>query len=91
MIGGLLLALGLVTAFGGVVLRLGQARLQTLLAHSTISQMGLVLVGFAAIVMPIGQCDAASLRSALSRCVTDSTRLRSSSPAGAHPAPPTRV
>jgi formate hydrogenlyase subunit 3/multisubunit Na+/H+ antiporter MnhD subunit len=41
-----LLVLGLLTAFGGALLGLTQARLKTVLAYSTISQMGLVLVGF---------------------------------------------
>ncbi len=58
-IGEMLLLLGLVTAFGGVVLGLGQERLKTVLAYSTISQMGLVLVGFAAIVMSVEEANAA--------------------------------
>ena len=43
-----LVAIGLVTAFAGVLLGLAQGKLKTVLAYSTISQMGLVLVGFAA-------------------------------------------
>jgi len=58
-IGELLMALGLVTAFGGVALGLGQSRLKTVLAYSTISQMGLLLVGFAAVVMSGGDREAA--------------------------------
>jgi formate hydrogenlyase subunit 3/multisubunit Na+/H+ antiporter MnhD subunit len=46
-----LLALGLLTAFGAVALGLGQARLKTVLAYSTISQMGLVLAGFSALFL----------------------------------------
>jgi len=46
-----LVAIGLVTAFAGVLLGLAQAKLKTVLAYSTISQMGLVLVGFAAFGM----------------------------------------
>jgi len=46
-----LVAIGLVTAFAGVLLGLTQAKLKTVLAYSTISQMGLVLVGFAAFSM----------------------------------------
>ncbi len=44
--GQILFVLGLFTAFGGVLLGLTQQRLKTVLAYSTISQMGLVLVGF---------------------------------------------
>jgi formate hydrogenlyase subunit 3/multisubunit Na+/H+ antiporter MnhD subunit len=46
-----LLVLGLLTAFGAVALGLGQARLKTVLAYSTISQMGLVLAGFSAMFL----------------------------------------
>lgn len=46
-----LVAIGLVTAFAGVLLGLAQGKLKTVLAYSTISQMGLVLVGFAAFGM----------------------------------------
>ena len=49
-----LVALGLLTAFGGVLLGLTQNKLKTVLAYSTISQMGLVLVGFAALSMQPG-------------------------------------
>jgi formate hydrogenlyase subunit 3/multisubunit Na+/H+ antiporter MnhD subunit len=41
-IGYLLLILGLTSAFGGVLLGLGQNRIKTVLAYSTISQMGLI-------------------------------------------------
>ena len=44
-----LVALGLVTAFAGALLGLTQAKLKTVLAYSTISQMGLVLVAYAAL------------------------------------------
>jgi formate hydrogenlyase subunit 3/multisubunit Na+/H+ antiporter MnhD subunit len=44
--GNILMSIGLVTAFGGVVLGLAQTRLKTVLAYSTISQMGLVLIAF---------------------------------------------
>ena len=44
----LLLAVGLATAFIGVALGLTQRKLKSVLAYSTISQMGLVLVGYAA-------------------------------------------
>ena len=44
--GQVLLALGLLTAMGGVLLGLTQRRLKTVLAYSTISQMGLVLTAF---------------------------------------------
>ncbi len=44
-----LLALGLMTAFAGALLGLTQAKLKTVLAYSTISQMGLVLVAYAAL------------------------------------------
>ncbi len=44
--GQVLLHLGLFTAFAGVLLGLGQRRLKTVLAYSTISQMGLVLTAF---------------------------------------------
>ena len=43
-----LLWLGLATAFVGVLLGLTQGKLKTVLAYSTISQMGLVLVAYAA-------------------------------------------
>ena len=45
----LLIGLGLVTAFAGAALGLTQAKLKTVLAYSTVSQMGLVLVGYAAL------------------------------------------
>jgi len=55
-IGEALVLLGLVTAFGGVALGLTQQRLKTVLAYSTVSQMGLVLTGFAlAFLVPGGR------------------------------------
>ena len=54
-IGQVLLALGLVTALGGVAIGLCQARLKTVLAYSTISQMGLVLTGFAVVFLVAGE------------------------------------
>jgi formate hydrogenlyase subunit 3/multisubunit Na+/H+ antiporter MnhD subunit len=56
VVGEALLLLGLVTAFGGVALGLTQGRLKTVLAYSTVSQMGLVLTGFAlAFLVPGGR------------------------------------
>lgn len=56
LLGEALLALGLLTAFAGVALGLTQRRLKTVLAYSTISQMGLVLTGFAlAFLVPGGR------------------------------------
>jgi formate hydrogenlyase subunit 3/multisubunit Na+/H+ antiporter MnhD subunit len=49
-----LLALGLFTATYGVVAGLGQTRLKTVLAYSTISQMGLALAGFAVLQASFG-------------------------------------
>jgi formate hydrogenlyase subunit 3/multisubunit Na+/H+ antiporter MnhD subunit len=49
-----LLSLGLFTAVYGVVAGLGQSRLKTVLAYSTISQMGLALAGFAALQASLG-------------------------------------
>lgn len=46
-IGWLLLALGLTTAFMGVAVGLFQQRIKTVLAYSTVSQMGLILAAFA--------------------------------------------
>ena len=46
IIGYWLLGFGLLTAFGGVALGLTQTRIKTVLAYSTISQMGLILCGF---------------------------------------------
>lgn len=46
-IGWLLLTLGLTTAFLGVLIGLFQTRIKTVLAYSTISQMGLILAAFA--------------------------------------------
>jgi formate hydrogenlyase subunit 3/multisubunit Na+/H+ antiporter MnhD subunit len=55
-VGEVLLLLGLVTAFGGVALGLAQRRLKTVLAYSTISQMGLILTGFSlAFLVPDGR------------------------------------
>lgn len=45
-----LVALGLGTALYGVAMGLGQRRLKAVLAYSTISQMGLLLAGFAATI-----------------------------------------
>ncbi|MGY6555935.1 MAG: complex I subunit 5 family protein [Wenzhouxiangella sp.] len=45
-IGWLLLTLGLATAFLGVLVGLCQQRIKTVLAYSTISQMGLILAAF---------------------------------------------
>jgi formate hydrogenlyase subunit 3/multisubunit Na+/H+ antiporter MnhD subunit len=47
----LLLAAGFATAFGGVLLGLTQGKLKTVLAYSTVSQMGLVLVGFSGLYL----------------------------------------
>ncbi len=44
----LFFSLGLGTAFYGAAAGLGQTRLKTVLAYSTVSQMGLLLAGFAA-------------------------------------------
>lgn len=44
-----LLALGLLTAFWGALAGLCQQRLKTVLAYSTVSQMGLVMAAFAAL------------------------------------------
>ena len=49
--GQILLVLGLFTAFGGVLLGLTQRRLKTVLAYSTISQMGLVLTAFSLVFL----------------------------------------
>jgi formate hydrogenlyase subunit 3/multisubunit Na+/H+ antiporter MnhD subunit len=49
-----LLTLGLVTAFAGVLLGLTQAKLKTVLAYSTVSQMGLVLVAYALLYLTPG-------------------------------------
>ena len=51
VIGQMLLTLGLITAFAGVMLGLTQKRIKTVLAYSTISQMGLVLCGFSLIFL----------------------------------------
>jgi len=45
-VGWLLLTLGLATAFLGVLIGLFQQRIKTVLAYSTISQMGLILAAF---------------------------------------------
>ncbi len=58
LIGQALVALGLLTAFGGVALGLMQARLKTVLAYSTISQMGLLLVGFGILLLSPDSRDA---------------------------------
>jgi formate hydrogenlyase subunit 3/multisubunit Na+/H+ antiporter MnhD subunit len=51
---GVLFALGLLTAFAGVALGLGQSGLKTVLAYSTVSQMGLVLCGYATLAFVPG-------------------------------------
>ncbi|HMB37534.1 MAG TPA: complex I subunit 5 family protein [Wenzhouxiangellaceae bacterium] len=50
-IGPILLVLGIVTAFAGVLIGLTQQRVKVVLAYSTISQMGLVLMAYAALLM----------------------------------------
>ncbi len=59
ILGQLFLVLGLVTAFGGVLLGLTQRRIKTVLAYSTISQMGLVLIAFSVLFLAPDQRDAA--------------------------------
>lgn len=49
-----LVALGLTTAFVGAGVGLTQRGLKTVLAYSTVSQMGLVLVGYAALTLQPG-------------------------------------
>lgn len=49
--GVILLISGLLTAYCGALLGLAQQRLKTVLAYSTISQMGLILVGFSILFM----------------------------------------
>jgi formate hydrogenlyase subunit 3/multisubunit Na+/H+ antiporter MnhD subunit len=53
-----LLALGLFTAAYGAAVGLAQTRLKTVLAYSTVSQMGLVLAGFAALQAGAGHAAA---------------------------------
>jgi len=50
-VGPVLLVLGVATAFAGVAIGLAQRRLKVVLAYSTISQMGLVLAMYAALLM----------------------------------------
>ncbi|MGK7295843.1 MAG: complex I subunit 5 family protein [Candidatus Wenzhouxiangella sp. M2_3B_020] len=50
-LGPVLLALGVATAFAGVAIGLAQRRIKVVLAYSTISQMGLVLAAYAALLM----------------------------------------
>lgn len=50
-VGPVLLVLGILTAFGGVLIGLTQQRMKVVLAYSTISQMGLVLAAYASILM----------------------------------------
>ena len=50
-VGPVLLLLGIGTAFAGVLLGLAQRRIKVVLAYSTISQMGLVLSVYAAMLM----------------------------------------
>ncbi len=58
ILGQIFLILGLVTAFGGVLLGLTQRRIKTVLAYSTISQMGLLLVAFSVLFLAPDQRDA---------------------------------
>ncbi len=58
MFGPVLLVLGMVTAFAGVALGLAQRRVKVVLAYSTISQMGLVLAAYAALLMAPGRFEA---------------------------------
>ena len=57
-LGPVLLVLGLVTAFGGVLIGLAQQRVKVILAYSTISQMGLVLAAYSAMLMAPDQAAA---------------------------------
>jgi len=50
-LGPALLSLGIFTAFAGVLVGLTQRRVKVVLAYSTISQMGLVLAAYAAMLM----------------------------------------
>ena len=50
-VGPVLLVLGIATAFVGVLIGLTQQRVKVVLAYSTISQMGLVLMAYAAMLM----------------------------------------
>lgn len=50
-VAGVLIAAGISTAFAGVLLGLAQRRVKVVLAYSTISQMGLVLAAYAALLM----------------------------------------
>jgi len=56
--GPVLLALGMFTAFAGVAIGLAQTRIKVVLAYSTISQMGLVLAAYAALLMAPARFDA---------------------------------
>ncbi|MDQ2070694.1 complex I subunit 5 family protein [Natronospira bacteriovora] len=51
LLGASLLAIGLVSAFFGVVIGLTQTRMKTVLAYSSISQMGLISAGIGAALM----------------------------------------
>lgn len=51
----LALGLGLLTAAWGALVGLCQARLKTVLAYSTVSQMGLAMAGFAAVLAGLGR------------------------------------
>lgn len=53
-VGPALVVLGLSTAFAGVLIGLAQRRIKVILAYSTISQMGLVLAAYAAMLMAPG-------------------------------------
>ena len=50
-VGPVLLVAGIVTAFAGVLIGLTQRRVKVVLAYSTISQMGLVLMAYSAMLM----------------------------------------
>lgn len=58
ILGQIFLIIGLVTAFGGVLLGLTQRRIKTVLAYSTISQMGLLLTAFSLLFLAPDQRDA---------------------------------
>lgn len=57
-VGPILMVLGIVTAFAGVLIGLMQQRVKVVLAYSTISQMGLVLIAYSALLMAPDQAAA---------------------------------
>ncbi|MCC5863824.1 MAG: NADH dehydrogenase [Wenzhouxiangella sp.] len=57
-LGHALLVLGLLTTFGGALLGLAQSRIKTVLAYSTISQMGLIMSGFSLLFLVPGEREA---------------------------------